>query len=278
MLEPPRLVHNMPDAEYRSASGVNQSSLHPMALSPAHYKHALENQDRKVTPEMALGLLAEDMIFYPDKNDRTQFAFAPEDLDLRRKADREWAAEQEKAGKTIIKKDIRDRAEGVFKAAYADEHSRKLLETCADRQVAWFADYSTVPTKGLVDMDPGPAYSFLCDLKVVSPGFALPSKWQRLVGERNYDVQAAFYLDGYNKAAGTDKTAFIQLVIESEPPHVVTRFQFSPELIGIGRMKYTSWMATLIDCQRRGVWPGYNTSEKFITVQPTSWEARQWLA
>lgn len=58
---------DMSEADYRAAPGVNVSALKSMRLSPAHYKHAREEQEDKKNAALIVGTLVHRANLEPDR-------------------------------------------------------------------------------------------------------------------------------------------------------------------------------------------------------------------
>lgn len=84
-----------------------------------------------------------------------------------------------------------------------------------------------------------------------------------------YHQQAAWYLDGV-KALGLDGNgeapAFIFIVQEKKAPYLVNVFQPCPTTLAIGAHLNREAIRTYKECVASGVWPGYGTEPKMISL------------
>ena len=104
----------------------------------------------------------------------------------------------------------------------------------------------------------------LLDVKTFSS--AAPSEFRRQVARKRYDVQAAFYSDGYEKASGMEVLGFIFLAIETEYPFAANAFMLDDDSLEAGRQKYRKNLRTYAECERTNTWPGYSTGIDIIRL------------
>lgn len=104
----------------------------------------------------------------------------------------------------------------------------------------------------------------LLDLKTFSS--AAPNEFRRQVARKRYDVQAAFYSDGYEKASGMEVAGFIFLAVETEYPFAANAFMLDGDSLDSGRQKYRKNLRTYAECERTSTWPGYSTGIDIIRL------------
>lgn len=104
----------------------------------------------------------------------------------------------------------------------------------------------------------------LFDLKTFSS--ASPAEFRRQVARKRYDVQAAFYSDGYEKASGTRVLGFVFGAVETEWPFAANAFMLDEESLESGRQKYRANLRTYAECLRTDKWPGYSTGVEIIRL------------
>lgn len=79
----------------------------------------------------------------------------------------------------------------------------------------------------------------------------------RTIAQRRYHVQAAWYLDIMRMLYGSDApTAFAFIAVQKTRPFDVAVHYLNEAQIEIGRQLYRRDLATLIECERTGYWPG----------------------
>ena len=82
-----------------------------------------------------------------------------------------------------------------------------------------------------------------------------------------YDVQAAFYCDGWRAIQGREPKAFLFIAVEKSPPFDVVIHEIeldSPEM-ELGRSKYRAALDRLRDCIETDEWPGQYTGISRLT-------------
>lgn len=88
-----------------------------------------------------------------------------------------------------------------------------------------------------------------------------------------YDVQAAFYLDGIEKATGKRPRGFVFVAIEKKPPFAVGVYVLDAETLDVARAVYQKDLESYAACQKTGEWPGYG--DKIQTINMPGWHANK---
>ena len=115
----------------------------------------------------------------------------------------------------------------------------------------------------------------LCDLKCVAD--ASPQTWGRQVVKYDWHTQAAFHGDLYRSATGENRTEWLHLVQESNPPYEVGRRHLSQALVQLGRSRYMQALAKYCRCLSENRWPGYDDGnvgdpiEGWTLIEPEAW-------
>jgi hypothetical protein len=112
--------------------------------------------------------------------------------------------------------------------------------------------------------DCGEAGDILLDVKTYS--IASPNEFRRQVARKRYDVQAAFYSDGYAAASGRPVLGFVFVAVETEWPYAANAFMLDEESLESGRQKYLKNLRTYAECERTSTWPGYSTGIDIIRL------------
>jgi hypothetical protein len=192
---------------------------------------------------------------------------------------REW--EEAQGNKTIIKADELAESDTAIKSLFADDYISQVL-LGSDHQVMVVAEYSdretgiAVPVKILIDIVPGESSGYqrqLFDLKTSVS--ADPARWPRIVFERGYHVQGAFYLDVYVAAIGEDRIEFGHIVQENFAPFETSKFVLSSEFMTMGRDAYIFALRKYCQCLKDNQWPSYPPSHLNINgwnyADPEAW-------
>lgn len=100
---------------------------------------------------------------------------------------------------------------------------------------------------------------------------ASPEKFARAVFDLSYHVQAALYLRAA-RAAGWDKTRFVFIVQEKEPPYSLAFYELSEEWLREGEFLVGNGLEEYAYCQKTGDWYGY--AQDIQVLEPKPW----WLS
>lgn len=104
----------------------------------------------------------------------------------------------------------------------------------------------------------------LLDVKTYSVASA--NEFNKQVARKRYDVQAAFYSDGYAAASGLKVLGFVFVAVETEWPNAANAFMLDAQGIAAGREKYMRNLRTYAECLRTGNFPGYSTGIQVISL------------
>jgi hypothetical protein len=139
-----------------------------------------------------------------------------------------------------------------------------------ERTIVWTDPATGVGCRALIDWSPANCRS-LVDLKTCRS--AAPSALPNHVGDHDYHVQAAHYLEGA-RAAGVadDATRFVFVFVESEPPYGVTVADLHPADLEHAHDLCRHAREIFRDCSAVDVWPGYPID--LITIRLPSWKRR----
>lgn len=160
--------------------------------------------------------------------------------------------------KIIIDAKLWTRAQRIRDRVMNHSAARWLLERPAITEVAhtWEDLYTGAPCKCKPDRRLHEDF-LLVDLK--STEDASVDGFSKSVLNYRYDVQGAFYLDGFNSGpAPILHDDFIFIAVEKEPPFAVGVYRLPDEAVEIGREKYMRNLNTYMECKRTGVWPAYS--------------------
>lgn len=138
----------------------------------------------------------------------------------------------------------------------------EAVEKCPDavrlltgvRQETLYWSFSGRECRGTPDVR---GDGFITDLKTgetSDPRF-FPFKVKRFA----YHAQAAFYEQGC-AMLGHDVTESYIVCVEQAPPHVVTVFRLTPNLVEMGDRLWRLWFEQLMVCEASDAWPPYSQS------------------
>lgn len=187
-----------------------------------------------------------------------------------------WKSHQ---GLKEVDSELNGKVHAALKVMQSDEKAADLLKSGVT-QVWLKAEYTdkvtglVVPVKALLDLVPlvdHPLYGdWIVDLKTATS--AAPGRFARDVYNYNYDLQAAWYLDLYNAAAGENRTEFAHIVQENFPPYELRVPLLGHRFIERGRLRYQAALELYCRCLCSGHWPGYDRSEtQWPITEPEDW-------
>lgn len=216
---------------YHANEAVGSSTLKSIAKSSV--LHAI-NQEFKATDSLLIGSAAHAAILEPETFD-SQFAVAPK-VDKRTKLGKEtWNLFMEEAGdKQLLNEDQMAIVEGIKAATMSHPIARGML-TGGEAEYSY---YSKCPETGL-ELKCRPDYvnqGALIDLKTTLD--ASLEGFTRQAGNLYYHLQAAYYLDVYNAANGTNVNEFFFVAVENKAPFGVSIWKVGHVEIEAGRAEY----------------------------------------
>lgn len=101
-----------------------------------------------------------------------------------------------------------------------------------------------------------PKKNVIIDLKTTDN--ASPEVFPKSIAKYNYHVQAAYYLDIWEKASGLRPKAFIFVVVEKLPPYGVKSYMIGADSIEVGRKQYRKYLNKFKECQQLESFPDYD--------------------
>jgi hypothetical protein len=274
------IYHDIDFSTYLSWDAINNSSLGPLRISPAHYKMRLEiPQDD--TQALRLGRLCHMGKFEPAALlkrfwvlDESALAAecrtakgAPVESVGSAKRTRDWeeklAGMQARNGsKEQVTQAELDQLVGVC-TALADHPVAGPLTRSAHREVSWVRKIRSgrkviATLKGRIDLvEPG---VLLADFKTASDITDDGIAWS--IWRWGYHRQAAFYQDAWCDLAG-EWLPFWLIFAEPMPPYSVRCAVLNEDDIAQGRREYQAAIERIIECRRLDFWPGPSDPPEF---------------
>lgn len=256
-----------------SASGLKTL----LGRSPRHYWYDSPlNPDRppeKDKPHFNVGNAAHDMLLLSDRWPEC-YHVLPADFNANAtKAQADWHAEREaarEAGKVILKADEAEtvramaaslRANAFAAAALSNGESEVTLVWQDPETGVWLrARPDFLPHKRLI----------VPDLKTAADGS--PRAFARQIANFGYAQSAALYSDGIKAIYGAHPSNWLHVVLEKEPPHVVSLYELPGEDIERGRWLNRKAIRVFADCLSRDRWPGY--ADEPVQIGLPGWERK----
>lgn len=116
------------------------------------------------------------------------------------------------------------------------------------------------------------------DLKKTRLGHASKDKVQRTIGEYNYHIRAAMYLDVLASAGGPVQPPFLLVFVEDTFPFAVSVCRITEEWLRIGRIEYRRLLREYSAAMKSDTWPAYldeqGNVDVFDAYPPTYLEKR----
>jgi exodeoxyribonuclease VIII len=251
---PPRVVPDMPAAEYHAHPAVSKSLLDRMAKSPLHAKAYLEGVAEPPTPAMQFGTALHTAVLEPD---RFASEYAVWEGDRRTKDGKAAYEKLVASGKSIISASDNDVIFAMVASILQHPIAAGLLKGgVVEHSVFW-------THKNAAECKARPDYwrqndGIVVDLKTTedasSVGFA------RSIAAYRYHVQAAHYL------AGTQAERFIFIAIEKKAPYAVGVYELDAEALTLGNTLRERDIEQYMSCAEFDAWPGYSPEIQTITL------------
>jgi hypothetical protein len=95
---------------------------------------------------------------------------------------------------------------------------------------------------------------------------AHPDKFSKSAMDYGYAMQASWYMDGVRAVGLDDDPAFVFVIVEKRPPHLVSVVELDEPSLSVGMN--LSRIARLIyrDCLQSGQWPGYSPGVELVSL------------
>lgn len=221
----------MSNEEYHSSEAIGSTLL--KQINAKTVMHAV-NTEFKENDSVIIGRAVHALILEPETYER-EFAVCPK-VDRRTKDGKAIYKDflEKSEGKCVLTEDQSDLVLNISNAVMRHPLAERVL-TGGESEFSYFCKDETtgLQLKCRPDYVNGGA---LIDLKTTRDasfeGFA------RQIGTLGYHLQAAFYLDVFNKSQGTDFNEFFFVAVENSAPHGVAIYQLDEAHIQAGRTAY----------------------------------------
>jgi exodeoxyribonuclease VIII len=261
----------MENADYHRHSAVSKSHLDQIAKSPLHYWARYVDPNRVVpepTPAMAIGSAVHTHVLELDQWD-ARYVTAPEGINRRTNAGKaEWDAfEVASTGRTVLAKADAELVMRMGHSVFAHPAAAMLLAMPGKAETThmWTDQATGLRCKCRPDWLTDD-HSLIIDLKTTED--ASPAGFRKSIANWRYHVQAAWYLDGIEKATGTRPDQFIFVVVEKRAPYACAVYAADAEMIQIGAEAAARDLDVLATCRAADAWPGYSDQIETISLPP----------
>ena len=261
----------MDNAAYHAHAAVSKSHLDLVAKSPLHYWARYLDPNRvpqEPTAAMAIGSAVHTHVLELDQWD-AQYVVAPAGMDRRTKVGKaEWEVFQTAIGtRTVISREDADLVMRIGRSVLSHPAAAYLLALSGKAETThmWHDEISGLQCKCRPDwlLNDG---SMIVDLKTTED--ASPKAFQQSIAKWRYHVQAAWYLDGIEKATGKRPEQFIFIAVEKKPPYACAVYVADPQMVEIGGQTARADLDKLNLCKAADNWPGYSDQVEVINLPP----------
>lgn len=233
-----------------------------LGKSPRHYWFDSplnpNRPEEKDKPHFNVGKAAHDLLLLSDRWPECYYVL-PADFNAR--ATREQAeahagrADAIDAGKTVLKHEEAEIVKAMAAALKANPLAAAALSNGESEVTLVWQDAQTgVWLRARPDFLPAKR-SIIPDLKTAADGS--PRAFGRAIANFGYHQAAALYSDGIKAVFGAYPKNWLHVVIEKEPPHVVSLYELPGEDIERGRWLNRKAINLFAECLSADRWPGY---------------------
>jgi PDDEXK-like domain of unknown function (DUF3799) len=261
------LVRGMSSEAYHAiAEAIGSSGLRKLARTPLHFFGATLDPQRppgKTSDAKSAGTLAHCALLEPDQL-LERYAVKPAGLDGRTREGKAWIAEM--AGRQPVTAEQLETAQRQAQAIRAlPEIGPLLARGAAEVSAFWIDEATGVHCKCRPDwVHPVDDNSVvILDLKTTQD--ASESGFARTIWNYRYDLQAAWYSDGFEQASGLMVMGFVLVCTEAEWPHAAAAYMLEDHAMDHARAQIRELLDLYAQCKREDTWPGYVSS-----IQPIS--------
>lgn len=268
--KPVELFTGMPNDEYRAHPALSQSDLSWMGKSPQHYKRRAEL--REETGSMRFGAIFHKALLEP-KAFCDSYIIEPDKIpidgnlvEVNRRVPKHraylaaWRVDN--SHRMIVTEKEMESLHRMITSVTADPELVELIQG-GETEVVSFWDYKGRACKGRADLfnDKTPHGRVVIDFKKTQD--ASESGFDRSIRNYNYDLQDAFYSEGFQ----ADKFFFVAI---EEKTGAIGKWD-GDLYLERGRKKMDRWMDRLNECEQKNEWPWY--TKGFEPIRPANWIA-----
>ena len=255
MSAPLGIIHDLDIEAYHSGPGISKSGLDDMDPPARYYALHLdpERPTRVQTAAQRIGQLAHCAILEPEQFAK-RYEVGPDCI----RTNKVW-----KEFELSLAPGIEAIKPAEAAVAWAQRASVLKLPGMAEILGAgkaevsafWVDPYTGVLCRCRPDFvaDCG----VLLDVKTV--GNSNPDDFRLQAARMRYDVQDAFYTEGYGIASGSPVERFLFLTVETSYPYLGAVHEFLPESKAAGAEKARAALNIYAECLRNNDWPHYGS-------------------
>lgn len=260
-------LHGLPSADYHAIDALGASGLRKLARSPRHFFAAHLDPNRPAnepTPAMRAGTLAHCAVLEPEAL-ALRYVVKPPGHDGRTKEGKAWL-QSVAPGFEIVTADEWTTAQRQADAVRALPEIGPLFSNGRAEVSAFWVDEATGELcKCRPDWE-APAGEGVVLLDVKTTQDASPAGFPRSIANFRYDLQAAWYSDGYEKASGRMVLGFVFTAVEADYPHAAAAYMLDDVTLDKARAENRRLLDLYAACKTSGVWPGYPTDVQIVQL------------
>ena len=276
------LIRNLMEPEYNQLEGFRSSMFKHLRRSPAHLAHHLANP-QEPTDAMVIGQLLHHALLVGPHDGLC--VILPEDYDGRSAAGKAIASAAKEAGKIPLKHKDHQMILGIKEAVLSNPENREAL--AGGYKEVSMRQQCFLPLTGRqvlckARFDHLPHGDFFIDVKTVQDASA--NAFSRTAWNFMYHLQAFHYMQVYQavrEAARAEnvtrlldgilqeRSSFMFIAVEREPPHASNRFLLSEKFYSYARNQWEELLTLYLKCVDQGYWPAY--PETMIVIDPPRW-------
>ena len=266
-----------PEGVYRRWPAANYSALKQFRYTPAHVYQSLIDPPAS-TPAMELGTASHIAVLEPERFSQRYVRGAAGNLNRKGPRDENDQIKADNPDKQLVRDADWPKIIAMRDAVWRHPRAAELLEGEGYNEAAYcWKDLATdLACKAKVDRISmtRDGWPIVLDYKTFGEygGYLTDRAIERVIGERQYHIQAAHYLNGLYEIAPTQRR-YVLLMQEKAAPFAVRLVEIDFAAMELGRRQVARWLVLLKRCQDAGVWPGW--SEDFDQLGVPPWEYSQ---
>lgn len=269
----PGLYLDLPSEQYHAIQAMSAGGLKRMQQSPAHFYGMQLDPNRPApgepSPALVNGNLVHCALFEPDVVDQ-RYVVRPEGMSFSTKEGKAWRDAQ-----TRIIVDAPQMAAARMQSARLralPELGDLLADGVGESSAFWIDEATGELCKCRPDWtSPAGDGVVIVDGKTCQD--ASPEGFGRAIWNYRYHLQAAWYVDGYQRATGQTVHGFVFAAVESAWPHQAAAYMLGDDVLEAARRENRRLLNLYAECKRTGTWPGYAPQISLINLPP--WANRQ---
>ncbi|MCK5614621.1 PD-(D/E)XK nuclease-like domain-containing protein [Candidatus Pacearchaeota archaeon] len=267
--------------DYHKSAGLSSTSI-KKAKVPSDYKLHIDGKlPFKKTDSMTIGTALHALVLEPETF-KHEVAIAPSEpkrptkaqLNAKKRTDKaqelidfwsRWDAKHAHI-ETHISIDTMSTIINMRDELMEHPEARETLEDVGNRyeQSGWYED----PESGLLCKYRPDLKNNWCLADLKSCADASFGGFMKAIGNLEYHVSAAHYLEGERALGLSDHNLFRFLAVESTYPHRVAVYDLTGEDLARGYKARNKYINTIKACTESGVWPGLNNNQAVDTRLP----------